>query len=120
MRFLAILGLALYGAANLFVGIYDWTAETRLVLHVELLLIVSGAILIGASFLVTRRSKHALALGIVSLLLAFGIAVYNERVQGQGHPGHHLVRAAYTLIVFWAVWRSTRAAKAGLNGRGHR
>ena len=75
MRVLAVLGLALYGVANLFAGIYDWTVGKRLVLHVDLLLIVSGTFLMGGSFFVARRWSHGLFVGVTSLLLAFGVAV---------------------------------------------
>jgi hypothetical protein len=109
MRLLAILGLGLYGVANLFAGIYDWSVVGRLTPRDDLLLIITGAVLVTAAALVARRARRARAATIAAMVLASALAAYNERVLGLGHPSHHLVRGAYTLLVLWAVWRSTRS-----------
>lgn len=108
MRLAAILGILLYGAANVFAGFYDLVMERRLAWGVDAGLLVTGALLVLAGILGWRRSRSAFPVAVVALVLAFALAVFNERILGLGHPGHHLFRGAYTVMVLWAAYRGLR------------
>jgi hypothetical protein len=108
MRVIAIGGLGVYGVANLLAGIVDIALEGRLARHVEALLVFVGVVLLIGAILVARESSRAWMGALTGLVLASGLALYNERVLGLGHPSHHLIRGAYTLVVLIAVWKCTR------------
>lgn len=108
MRLSAIIGLFLYGAANLFAGIYGVTVVGGLPVHVTALLILTGFLLSVASVLLLRRSPNAIIIAAISLVSAFALALYNERILGAGHPSHHLFRGAFAVLVLWAAIRATR------------
>jgi hypothetical protein len=108
MRTLVLLGLGLYGAANLFAGIYDFAVAKELAGHTQVALVLTGALLTVSAVVVARRTQHARIITISSLVLAFVLAVYNERVLGLGQPIHHLFRGTYSLLLLWPVFRLTR------------
>ncbi len=113
MRLLAIVGLGLYGLANVFAGAYDLAAERRLPVGVDAALLVTGALLVVAVVLAVRRSASAFGVAAFALLLAAALAVFNERVLGLGHPSHHIVRGLYTLVVFGAALKGLRRTPSG-------
>ncbi len=112
MRLLAIVGLGLYGLANLFAGAYV-AAEGSLPVGVDAALLVTGALFVVAVVLAVRRSAFAFRVAVLALLLASALAVFNERVLGLGHPSHHIVRGLYTLVVFGAVLKGLRQTPSG-------
>jgi hypothetical protein len=111
MRVLAVGGLALYGVANLFAGVVDITGEHRLPGHVEVLLIITGVLLLVGTVLVAKGLGQGWSVALTAIVLASLLAVYNERVLGLGHPSHHLIRGPYTLLVLYAAWRCTRRVR---------
>jgi len=114
MRLVAIVGLLLYGVANLFAGSFDLATARRLPLGVDVGLLVTGALLLWAAALGLRRSRSAFLVAVTALVAAFALAVFNERVLGLGHPSHHLVRGAYTVLVLWAAYRGSSSTRSGV------
>jgi hypothetical protein len=108
VRLAAIGGLLLYGLANIVAGFLDWVTVHRLSAGVDTALLLTGALLLLAGILTVLRSRFAFPAAVVSLGLAFALAVFNERVLGLGHPAHHLVRGLYTALVLWAAFRGSR------------
>jgi hypothetical protein len=105
MRAVAIGLLWLYGAANVVAGTADLLAQHSLPVTIALGLIVSGALLAAAGVLTARGSPHALLVTLISVALAFALALFNERVLGLGHPSHHIGRGLLTAVIVWSVWR---------------
>jgi uncharacterized membrane protein len=108
MRALAIFGLSIYGLANLFAGIFNWATIGSLPTYVNATLLLSGVVFLFAVVSLARRARYGRFIAILSLVLASALAGYNERVLGLGHPSHHLIPGAYTLLVLWAVIRATQ------------
>jgi hypothetical protein len=116
MRLFAIAGLGLYGVANVFAGTYDLVSLGSLAIGVDAALLVTGGLLLIATVLVLRGSVAALRVGVVALLSALVLAVFNERVFGLGQPSHHIFRGLYTIVVVWAVFKSARQTERGGTG----
>jgi hypothetical protein len=110
MRVAAVVGLGLYGIANVFAAAYDLETGGQPPLFVDLLVLGTGLLLLAAMASVAWQRGPIRSLALIGLVLAFLLAVYNERVLGLGDPFHHLIRGAFSLAVLWAVWRSTRAS----------
>ena len=111
MRILGIAGLLLYGIANIFAGTYDLLVAHTLSVGADAALLGTGALLTTAAIFAIRRAPSAFGMAVASLVLASALAIFNERVLRLGHPSHHLVRGAYTVLVLWAVWRSLRSVR---------
>ena len=108
MRILTGIGLLLYGIANLFAGTYDLSTARTLPFAVNGILLITGLVLIIAGVQVMRASRRAFAITVIALAAASALAVFNERVLGLGHPSHHIVRGAYTLLLLWGGWAARR------------
>lgn len=112
MKVTTLIGIALYGVANIFAGTYDLFVTRQWPLYVDFALVISGLLFAVAYLSVLRSLRRSLALVILALAVASAIALYNERVLGLGDPSHHLFRAAYTLIVFGAAYFWDRGVRA--------
>ena len=107
MKIILIISLTIYGIANLFAGGSDLFLLNQLPVYISILLVLSGILFFITVYAVLKEKSVLLLLTIVSTLLAFSLAIYNERILGLGHPSHHIIRGVLSIGIIYIsyVWQ---------------
>jgi presenilin-like A22 family membrane protease len=111
MKIITLIGVGLYSIANIFAGFFELAGPRYLPTVIAVMLILSGLLFALSFYYILKEKNGWFVLTISGLVLAFGIALFNERILGLGNPSHHIYRGFYSLLIMCSAYLFSKKEK---------